>query len=157
MRTMIAQDAGETREGRLRSLLRRTRADRRSFIGAVIIVFIVLMASVGAALWPYDPITSDFARTLLPPNRLNWFGTDELGRDVLAGILAGARVSLLVGAVSVGIALAVGTAIAFTAGYIGGVVDGLLMRLMDVLFAFPSILLALAITAGIGRLFGTVV
>ncbi|MGE0523809.1 MAG: ABC transporter permease [Variibacter sp.] len=147
---MLAPSAEEAQEGRLRSLLRRTRADRRSLIGIIIIVFILLMASVGAALWPYDPTTADFTRTLLPPNRLNWFGTDELGRDVLARILAGARVSLLVGAVSVGIALAVGTAIGLAAGYVGGAVDGLLMRLMDVLFAFPSILLALAITAVLG-------
>ncbi len=150
MSAMLAPSAEEAQEGRLRSLLRRTRADRRSLIGIIIIVFILLMASVGAALWPYDPTTADFTRTLLPPNRLNWFGTDELGRDVLARILAGARVSLLVGAVSVGIALAVGTAIGLAAGYVGGAVDGLLMRLMDVLFAFPSILLALAITAVLG-------
>jgi peptide/nickel transport system permease protein len=150
MSVLAADNIGETRESRLRGLLRRTRDDRRSLIGLVIIIAIVLMASVGAALWPYDPTTADFARTLLPPNQLNWFGTDELGRDILARILVGARVSLLVGAVSVGVALVVGTAIGLVAGYVGGAIDGVLMRLMDVLFAFPSILLALAITAVLG-------
>lgn len=140
----------EIRESPSRRLLRRTIADRRSLIGVAIIVIVVFMATAGSALWPYDPTTADFQRTLLPPNAQNWFGTDELGRDVLARILAGARVSLLVGAISVGAALIVGTAIGVVAGFFGGVTDGVLMRLMDVLFAFPSILLALAITAVLG-------
>jgi peptide/nickel transport system permease protein len=140
----------EIRESPSRRLFRRTITDRRSLIGLAIIVIVVFMATVGSALWPYDPTTADFQRTLLPPNAQNWFGTDELGRDVLARILAGARVSLLVGAISVGAALIVGTAIGVVAGFFGGVTDGVLMRLMDVLFAFPSILLALAITAVLG-------
>jgi peptide/nickel transport system permease protein len=146
----VAGAVAEIRESPSRRLLRRTIADRRSLIGLAIIVVVVFMATAGSALWPYDPTAADFQRTLLPPNAQNWFGTDELGRDMLARILAGARVSLLVGAISVGAALIVGTAIGVVAGFFGGVTDGVLMRLMDVLFAFPSILLALAITAVLG-------
>ncbi len=145
-----ALESASGRESPARRFIRRTMKDPRSLTGLGIVAIVVLMASAGSALWPYDPTAADFARTLLPPNSQNWLGTDELGRDLLARVLAGARVSLLVGAISVGAALVLGTLIGLVAGYRGGFIDNILMRFMDVLFAFPSILLALAITAVLG-------
>ncbi|MET0219137.1 MAG: ABC transporter permease, partial [Tardiphaga sp.] len=99
---------------------------------------------------PYGPDAPDFVNTLAPPVAGHWLGTDELGRDVLSRIIYGAQTSLFVGFFSVAVAGIAGTALGLIAGYFGRVVDALIMRLMDIVFAFPSILLALAITAVLG-------
>src|SRR5207249_2965468 len=128
--------------------------DWRSLAGAVVAALVVLLAFAGPWISPYDPVQTNFAATLSSPDARFWFGTDDLGRDILSRVIAGARVSLFVGFASVTASMALGTTIGLVAGYVGGLADAALMRAMDVLFAFPSILLALAITASLGPSLG---
>jgi peptide/nickel transport system permease protein len=138
-------------------LWRRLLRDPRAMLGLVLVA-IVLLAALLAPLLPLPgPEAPDFLATLAPPDGAHWLGTDDLGRDTLSRILAGARVSLLVGVASVAAALLLGGAIGLLAGFLGGWVDMLLMRLMDVLLAFPGILLALGITAALGASVGNTV
>ncbi|MGI4797194.1 MAG: ABC transporter permease [Janthinobacterium lividum] len=125
-------------------------SEPRSLLGVVLVGLVVLAALLGPALCPYGPDTPDFLATLAPPSATHLLGTDDLGRDVLARILYGARISLMVGLGSVVAAFVLGTPIGLVAGYAGGWTDGVLMRCMDVLLAFPGILLALGITAALG-------
>jgi len=116
----------------------------------LVIIFLVLVAAIGAGWFsPYDPIDQPFKR-LLPPSVTNILGTDEFGRDVLSRIIYGSRVSLYVGLVAVGISLASGLVLGLLAGYFGGMVDSIIMRLMDILFAFPFIVLAIVICGVLG-------
>jgi peptide/nickel transport system permease protein len=131
-------------------LLRRALREPRAAIGFAILALVVFAALLGPVLYPVSPIKPDYLATLAPPSSAHWFGTDDLGRDILARILAGARISLLVGCVSVGSAIVIGTTIGILAGFYGGWLGMALMRIMDVLFAFPSVLLALGITAALG-------
>lgn len=118
--------------------------------GGVVLVFLML------ALFPqlfthYHPFEGDLMNArLLPPSSAHWFGTDDLGRDLMARVIYGAQVSLKVGLISVGIALVVGSFIGVIAGYFGGKLDEILMRLIDIVLAFPSILLAILIVAILG-------
>jgi peptide/nickel transport system permease protein len=128
----------------------RLLTEPRSAFGVLIVTIVLLAAIFGPMFSFYAPDTPDFQAILAPPSAMHWFGTDDLGRDVLARILFGARVSLLVGLTSVGAALALGLPIGLIAGYAGGWTDSVLMRCMDVLLAFPGILLALGITAALG-------
>lgn len=132
------------------SLVRRLAEDSRSSLGMLLVALLVIAAIFGPMLVSYGPDATDFMATLAPPSSSHWLGTDDLGRDVLSRILAGARVSLLVGFVSVGGAVLVGLPIGLAAGYFGRKTDAVLMRCMDVLLAFPGILLALGITAALG-------
>ncbi|KAA0683867.1 ABC transporter permease [Neorhizobium sp. P12A] len=132
------------------SLVRRLAEDSRSGLGMSLVALLVVSAIFGPMLVPYGPDAADFMATLAPPSSSHWLGTDDLGRDVLSRILAGARVSLLVGFLSVGGAVLIGLPIGLAAGYFGKKTDAVLMRCMDVLLAFPGILLALGITAALG-------
>jgi peptide/nickel transport system permease protein len=126
----------------------RLLRDPRAALGLGLVA-LVLLGALAAPLLP-GAETPDFMATLAAPDATHWLGTDDLGRDTLSRILAGARVSLLVGLCSVGAALLLGGTIGLLAGFFGGWVDMVLMRLMDVLLAFPGILLALGITAALG-------
>lgn len=119
-------------------------------VAAVVLLGVVLVAIFGRWLAPYGVTTTDVANTLAAPSAEHFFGTDDLGRDIFSRVLAATSVSLRVALVSVAFSLGVGTAIGVTAGYLGGVVDAILMRIVDVLFAFPVILLALAIITILG-------
>ena len=134
------------RDRRLRALLR----NRAAVAGAVVLVLLALLAAGADLLVPYGPRAVDLDRVLEGPSTEHWLGTDDLGQDLLARLLHGARISLLVGAVSVGIAVAVGVPLGAIAGFAGGWVDSLLMRVTDVMLAFPSIVLAIAIVAALG-------
>lgn len=119
-------------------------------IGLAIVLLTAVAAIVGPALVPYDPAAQDLAQRLVGPSWLHPFGQDELGRDILARLLIGARISFVVGLSVVSISSTAGTIIGAIAGYAGGWVDTLLGRLMDVLLAFPGILLAIALVAALG-------
>jgi len=143
--------------GGLRRTVSRLVANPRAALG-VFLVCIATVAAIGAPLIaPFEPGKPDFAAVLAPPSLQHLFGTDELGRDVFSRIVFGARASLFVGFASVAGALVVGTTIGLVAGYFGRWVDAALMRVMDVVFAFPSILLALAITAVLGPSLGNAI
>lgn len=127
-------------------LLARLRHNRMALAGAGIVVVMGLMALL-APLWGRDPGAIDIAGQLLPPAWGHPLGTDDLGRDVLARILYGSRISLLVGFVAVGIATLLGIVIGAVAGYYGGWVDAALMRFVDIMLCFPTFFLILAVIA----------
>jgi peptide/nickel transport system permease protein len=135
---------------RLPALLARLLRGHLAKIGLVVIAALLGAAALAPALAPYDPTEQRLERMLERPGRTYLLGTDDLGRDILSRLLYGARVSLLVGVLSVGISLLVGVALGLVAGYRGGVTDELVMRVMDGLLAFPALVLALAITAALG-------
>lgn len=138
--------SGDRRPLRVRRLL----ADRSAVAGLVILVVLAAAAAVGPALLGADPVDQDVPNRYASPGWDHLLGTDNLGRDNLARLLHGARVSLGVSVV-VGVAvLVVGILVGTVAGYAGGLVDGALMRLVDLLLAFPSLLLALAVTGVLG-------
>ena len=118
-------------------------------VGAGIVGLCILTALVGRFIWRTDPNAPDADR-LLGPSWSHPFGTDDLGRDTLARIIHGAQVSLQVGAVAISIALVAGTLLGLLAGYRGGIVDLLLMRIVDIMFAFPGLVLAIVIAGLLG-------
>jgi peptide/nickel transport system permease protein len=119
-------------------------------IGAVIVLVAALVAIAGPALTPFSPAAQELPLRLEGPTRAHPFGLDELGRDVLSRILAGARISFLIGLVVVTISAVVGTVLGAVAGYFGGVLDDVISRVIDTLLAFPGLLLAIALVAVLG-------
>jgi len=115
--------------------------------GGVVVAILILVAILAPALAPWDPNRPNTKLVLEAPSRSHWLGTDQLGRDVLSRVLYGSRVSLAVGFVSVGIATMIGILLGATAGYQGGFVDGLIMRLVDLMLVFPRFFLLLAVLA----------
>lgn len=130
---------------------RRAWPDTSLLIGGTIIVSLVLIAIFADVLTPYDPVRTNPAARYLPLfTQGHVFGTDELGRDILSRLVQGARLAMVLALVPTVIALLIGAALGLLAGYAGGIVDSILMRIFDVMFAFPSILLALGISASLG-------
>jgi len=119
-------------------------------VGAAIVLLAVIAAVIGPWVMPYDPAAQQLALRLDGPSPAHWFGLDELGRDIFARVLAGARISLLVGLVVVGVSSTIGVALGSIAGYFGGRVDEAISRLIDILLAFPGLLLAIALVAVLG-------
>lgn len=124
--------------------------NRRALAGVALVGLALVAAVFAPLLTPYSPDTPDFTAILAPPSLSHPLGTDDLGRDLLTRVLYGARVSLVVGVVSVFSALVAGAILGGVAGYAGAWIEALIMRAMDIIFAFPSVLLALAITAVLG-------
>ncbi len=118
-------------------------------VGFVIVAFTILVAIFAPLIAPYDPDAQDATR-LLGPSSTNLMGTDELGRDTFSRIVFGSRVSLQVGVISVVIALVIGALLGITSGFAGGAIDAVLMRVTDVLFAFPGLVLAIVISGLLG-------
>jgi peptide/nickel transport system permease protein len=121
--------------------------NRLALVGGVVVAALVVLAVLAPLLAPWDPNKPDVKKILAPPSRAHPLGTDQLGRDVLARMLHGARVSLAVGFVSVGIASLIGIMLGAAAGYHGGLVDALIMRLVDLMLVFPRFFLLLAVLA----------
>ena len=128
------------------------RFRRKRVAVAAGLVLLLLIAAAIAAPWiaPYGPATPDYKNVLAGPSWQHLFGTDTFGRDILSRILWGGRISLTVGFVSVALGGAVGVVLGLVSGYFGGLIDSLIMRLMDVLLAFPGILLAIGVVALLG-------
>ncbi|MBI4014270.1 MAG: ABC transporter permease [Candidatus Rokubacteria bacterium] len=131
-------------------VLGRLLRGRLARVGLAVIAALVAAAALAPSLAPHDPVEQRLERMLEPPGRGHLLGTDDLGRDILSRLVYGARVSLLVGLLSVGLSLGVGVSLGLVAGYRGGWVDEVVMRAMDGLLAFPGLVLALAITAALG-------
>jgi peptide/nickel transport system permease protein len=129
---------------------RRLGRHRFGMIGLVILTSVVAMALLAPVLAPYDPLALRSAERLEAPSPSHLFGTDMFGRDVLSRVMWGARTSLLVASAAVGVACLLSLLIGLTAGFLGGLVDDVLMRAMDVFFAFPSLLLAIVLAAFLG-------
>jgi peptide/nickel transport system permease protein len=130
--------------------LTRFMRNRAAVAGAAIVLLIVIVAVFAPWLSPYDPIQASFMTVRQAPSAAHWFGTDELGRDVLTRLLWGARASLLAGVVSVGIAVAIGVPLGLLAGYFGKLTDGVISRLTDALLSIPFLILAIALAAFLG-------
>jgi peptide/nickel transport system permease protein len=135
--------------GRLGRLLRQVGRRPSALMGIVLVGTFLTLALAAPLVSPFDP-TAQPSKRLLPPGGRHLLGTDEFGRDVFSRIVHGARISLQVGIVSVGIALALGGPLGLVAGYCLGVVDSLTGRLVDVMFAFPSVILIIAISGVLG-------
>ncbi|RQW87509.1 MAG: ABC transporter permease [Geobacter sp.] len=125
----------------------RFRRNRFAMAGACIVIGLFLLSLLAPLITPCDPTTIDAYHVLLPPSATHWMGTDELGRDVLTRVIYGARISLKVGFVAVGIAITIGTVVGLLSGYYGGWVDAILMRVVDIMLCFPTFFLILAVIA----------
>jgi len=126
--------------------------NRLALFGVVVLSLFILAGIFAPLLAPYDPLSDrDLAAKFAPPSAAHPLGQDELGRDILSRLIYGARVSLTAGLAAVAFATVVGTLIGLVSGYAGGRIDSLLMRLMDVLLAFPSILLAIVVVTILGQ------
>lgn len=125
--------------------------NKAAVVGMVIIILLLLIAVFGKILEPYDPIVGDLSECLQGPSHAHILGTDEQGRDILSRIIDGTRVSLRVGFTAVAFAATLGTIFGSFAGYYGGKLDMIIMRFMDIILAFPSMLLAIAFMAALGR------
>ena len=125
----------------------RFRRNRFAVGGGLLVLFLFLIALLAPVISPYDPGHIDTNILLQPPSSEHWLGTDELGRDVFSRMMYGARISLMVGFVAVGIATVIGVVIGAVSGYYGGWVDEIMMRFVDVMLTFPSFFLILAVIA----------
>jgi peptide/nickel transport system permease protein len=126
---------------------RQFRRNQLALASGVVVVVLGLAAVLAPQLAPYDPAAYNVKQILLPPGLAHWFGTDQIGRDVFSRMLYGARISMAVGFVSVGIAVTVGTLIGTVAAFYGGRVDELLMRFVDLMLNFPRLFLLLTLIA----------
>jgi peptide/nickel transport system permease protein len=131
------------------TLWRRMRASWQIRIGTAILALLVLAAAFAPAVTPYDPVRPDMRERMVPPGWRHPFGTDDLGRDQFSRVIFGARVSLVVGVISVGIGAGAGVSLGLLAGYFARL-DTPIMRAMDVVLAFPGLLLAIAILGALG-------
>lgn len=123
----------------------RLKRNRLALAGGAIVVALFVISLLAPLISPYDPSAINAWRVLSPPSMQHWFGTDELGRDVLSRVLFGARISLKVGFVAVGIAVVIGTTVGLISGYYSGLVDTVMMRLVDIMLCFPAFFLILAV------------
>jgi peptide/nickel transport system permease protein len=133
-----------------RRALRRLVRRRGAMVGLAVVVFFVLVAISADRIAPYAATATDWGAVRKAPSLAHWFGTDEIGRDVLSRVMFGARASLMAGVVSVLISLSFGVPIGLLSGYVGGFLDGLLMRIVDAMLACPFLILAIALAAFLG-------
>ena len=151
MVTMKNENVGKKRS-QWAELWKNLKRNKMALLGLVIIVIIVLLAIFADQIANYDQVVikQNLRMRLKPPSAQHWLGTDEFGRDIFARLVHGARVSLKVGILAVGIAIAIGGFLGAVAGYYGGKLDNIIMRIMDIFLAVPSILLAIAIVSALG-------
>jgi peptide/nickel transport system permease protein len=144
-------DSAETPTARaMRRLLRRKGA----VFGLFVVALLVALALLAPLISPYDPSLQTWSAVRKAPSALHWFGTDDVGRDVLARVIYGARASLMAGIISVAIAIALGVPAGLIAGYVGGFVDALFGRITDAMLACPFLILAIALAAFLGPSLG---
>jgi peptide/nickel transport system permease protein len=155
-----ATHAAPPRSGVARTESPSVRALRRLFerkaavLGLLVIVLFVLLAVFAPLIAPYDPTAQSWTTVRKAPSLAHWFGTDDVGRDVLSRVIYGARASLLAGCISIAIAFAIGVPLGLIAGYLGGFIDALLSRIADAMLAIPFLILAIALAAFLGPSLG---
>jgi peptide/nickel transport system permease protein len=133
-----------------RRTLKKFVRNRAAVVGATIVILFLAMAIFAPLIAPFDPAQTNFRLVRKAPDALHWFGTDEIGRDILARVIFGARASLLAGCVSVLVAVAVGVPLGLVAGYLGGWYDMVISRCTDALLSIPFLILAIALAAFLG-------
>ena len=141
-------------ESPARRALRRLFHRKGAVAGLVVIGTFILLALFASLIVPYDPIATSWTLVRKPPSASHWFGTDDLGRDILTRVIYGARASLMAGAISVGIALGIGVPFGLLSGYRGGFIDALISRITDAMLACPFLILAIALAAFLGPSLG---
>lgn len=148
----------EKPESQLKEMWETLRQNKAAVVGLFIIGLLTMIALtvwisqlMGKQILPYDPNYSDMTKSFIWPNSEHWFGTDQLGRDLFSRILDGTKISLFVGVAAVAISLSIGVILGSIAGYRGGKTDAFIMRIMDIMLAIPSILLAIAFMAALGK------
>ncbi len=137
-------------KSRAKEFVKKFIKNKTAVISLIFILFLVVIAFIGPHVVPYDADAPDYGAIFQGPGSAHWWGADEYGRDVFSRLLVGTRLSLGVALFSVVVGAAVGVVLGVLAGYYGGILDSLIMRSCDVLFAFPDILLAIAVVAIIG-------
>jgi peptide/nickel transport system permease protein len=146
------------RLSRVRAVGRFLRHNPLTMLGALILLAWIIVAITAPLLAPYNPVAQIFKDRNQPPGPNHLFGTDELGRDIFSRVLYGAQLSLPVGFILILLASLIGTVVGLISGYFGGWIDEIMMRLTDLIFAFPTIILAMTIAAALGRsLFNSVI
>jgi glutathione transport system permease protein len=150
MSDLSLADAAQRIDSPLVEFWRRFRRKRLALAAGVVLLLIVLAAVFAPFVAPYDPSAPDYENVLSGPSGEHWFGTDSYGRDMLSRIIWGARISLSVGLISVVVGGITGVTLGLVSGFFGGWVDSVIMRLCDVLLAFPGLVLAIGVVAVLG-------
>lgn len=127
------------------------KRNKAAMLGLTILIILFILAIFGDHIMPYNPNVGELSESLQAPSSSHWLGTDEQGRDVLSRIIDGAEISLRVGITAVVVALSIGLTLGAFAGYYGGLIDMIIMRFMDIILAFPSLLLAIALMSTLGK------
>ncbi len=135
------------RKSNLARAIQVFRRRKIALVGLIIIAFFALVAILADVLVPFDPTAVNLGERFIQPDASHWFGTDNLGRDILSRVIAGSRISLQVGILTVVLAMLIGVPAGLIAGYLRGMFDAVIMRLVDIFLAFPVIILAIAIVA----------
>jgi peptide/nickel transport system permease protein len=147
---IAASDGRSADRSTARAIVRTFNANLTSWVGLALFLAVALAAVAAPLLSSHDPLAQDVFAKLAAPSATHILGTDEYGRDIWARVLHGARISLLIGIASTGVAMVVGSAIGILAGWYGGRIDAAVMQVMDVLLAFPSLILGMIVVAMLG-------
>ena len=148
--TLTAAQTMKRKQSASAAVLKRLRKNKTAMVGLIVFAILALSAVFAPMLTPYGYATMDLKIAFQGPSTAHWFGTDDLGRDILTRILYGGRYSLTIGIISVAFALVVGVIIGTIAGYFGGMADNLIMRFLDIFQSIPGLLLTIAISAALG-------
>src|SRR5215471_14199006 len=151
---IAAAGTAERLESPARRALRRLFRRKGAVAGLVVVTTVILLAVFASLISPYDPVATSWTLVRKPPSMPHWFGTDELGRDILSRVIYGTRASMLAGLISIAIAMSIGVPLGLLAGYRGGFVDGLISRITDAMLACPFLILAIALAAFLGPSLG---
>ena len=141
----------EKPESQLHMMWSALKKNKIAVVGLIVILLLVFIAFFGESIAPYDPLKIDMGSAKQAPSASHWFGTDIQGRDIFSRVLSGTKYSLFVGIGAVAFSLVIGTIIGAIAGYFGGIIDIVFMRIMDMMLAIPSILLAITLMAAFGQ------
>ncbi|UNK21166.1 ABC transporter permease [Paenibacillus sp. N3/727] len=149
----VTAESGQSRarQRRWKSFYMNLRKNKAALLGGYFLIFVIVASVIGPLLTRYDPTIVDYSSKLLKPSADHWFGTDHNGRDIFTRIVHGMQLTLSVGFISVIIGAAFGIVLGVVSGYYGGKLDSIIMRITDIMLAFPGILLALAIVSVLGK------
>jgi len=150
-RREILKKIFDARKKRREEMWEALKANRAAYVSLYVVGALVIIAIMGSLVTPYNPYDFDLSRARMPPSISHPFGTDELGRDILSRILAGARYTIGISVASVALGVLIGVILGLVSGYLGGLWDIIIQRIVDVMLAFPTILLAIALVASLGQ------